>query len=103
MPKLVPSDAVLRLVEQSLIAWRVLARAARGDDGAIVVTGLGRMIRIERAAPDLPFRYMVTIDGRQRPAISVVALLRQLRGALDPTYEKTRVRIAAEALLPPGK
>ena len=101
MPELVPSDAVLRLIEQSLIAWRVLARATRDKDGAIIVTGLGRTIRIERAAAELPFRYMITVDGRQRPALSITALLRQVRGALDPAYEKTRVRIAVEGFLPP--
>ena len=100
MAEFVPSDAILRLIEQSLIAWRVLARAARGTDGAIVVTGLGRTVRIERAAHQLPFRYMVTVDTRQRPALSITALLRQVRGALDPAYEKTRVRIAALPLSP---
>ncbi len=100
MPKLVPSDAILRVIEQSLIAWRVLARATRSEDGAIAVIGLGRMIRIERAALGQPFRYMVTVDRRQRPALSIVALLRQVRGALDPAYEKARVRIAVEALQP---
>ena len=96
-----PSELLLRLIAQSLIAWRVLARARRGDDGAIAVTGLGRLIRVERAGPVEPFRYMVTVDGRRRPALSLVAVLRQVRGALDPAYEKTRVRIAVEPLLPP--
>ena len=96
-----PTDLVLRLIEQSLNAWRVLARASRGDDGAIAVTGLGREVRIERAAAGLPFRYMVTVDGRQRPALSLVAVLRHTRAALDPGYAKSRVRIAVEPLLPP--
>lgn len=96
-----PSDHLLRLVAQSLIAWRVLARARRADDGAIEVEGLGRLIRIARAAPGEPFRYMVAVDARRRPALSLVAVLRQVRGALDPAYEKTRVRIAVEPLLPP--
>ena len=87
-------------MEQSIIAWRVLARASRGGDGAIVVTGLGREVRIERAAAGQPFRYIVTVDGRQRPALSLVAVLRHTRAALDPGYTKTRVRIAVEPLLP---
>ena len=97
-----PSANLLHLIEQSLIAWRVLARVRRLDDGAIEVTGLGRQIRIERAAPGEPFRYMVTVDARRRPALSLVAVLRQTRGALDPAYEKSRVRIAVEPLLPPA-
>ena len=98
-----PSDTLLRLVEQSLIAWRLLAKARRADDGAIEVTGLGRLIRIERAEAGMPFRSMVTVDGRRRPALSLVAILRQIRGALDPAYAKTRVRIAVEPLLPPAR
>jgi hypothetical protein len=43
---------------------------------------------------------MVTVDGRRRGAVSLVAVLRQLRAALDPGYAKTRVRIAASALVP---
>ena len=97
-----PSDLLLRLLEQSLIAWRVLARARRVPDGTLEVEGLGRLIRIARAEPGEPFRYMVTVDGRRRPALSLVAVLRQVRGALDGTYAKTRVRIAVEPLLPPS-
>ena len=96
-----PSDTLLRLIEQSLIAWRLLAKARRVHDGAIEVTGLGRLIRIERAAPGEPFRYRVTVDARPRPALSLVAVLRQLRFALDPAYTKVRVRITVEPLLPP--
>ena len=97
-----PSDRLFSLVGQSLIAWRVLARARRRADGAIEVTGLGRSIVVERAAAGEPFRYMVTVDARRRPALSLVAVLRQIRGARDPAYEKSRVRIAVEPLLPPA-
>jgi hypothetical protein len=46
------------------------------------------------------FRWTVTIDGRTRGAISLVAVLRQVREALDPGYTAVRVRIAAAALVP---
>jgi hypothetical protein len=37
---------------------------------------------------------MVTINGHKRGAISLVAVLRQIRTALDPGYTASRVRIA---------
>jgi len=43
---------------------------------------------------------MVSIDGRRRPAISLVAVLRQVREALDPGYATNRVRIAIAPLVP---
>lgn len=102
---LTPPASLFRLIEQSLIAWRLLARARRvdtnGNESAIEVAGLGRLIRVERAAVGEPYRYMVTVDGRRRPALSLVAVLRQVRIALDPAYDKVRVRIAVEPLLPP--
>ncbi len=55
---------------------------------------------VKPAAPGLPFRWFVTIDDRERPAISVVAVLRQVREALDPGYATRRVRIAASPLVP---
>ena len=46
------------------------------------------------------FRWMVTVDGRKRGAISLVAVLRQVREALDPGYAANRVRIAVAPLVP---
>lgn len=91
---------VERLVARSLVVWRVPGRVAQ-EDGAIVVASLGRSLRIARAAPDLPFRWLVTVDGRARPAVSVIAVLRQVRLALDPGYAKVRVHIAPMPVLPP--
>ena len=48
----------------------------------------------------LPFRWLVITDVRERPAISIVAVLRQVRGVLDPGYATRRVRIAAFPLVP---
>jgi len=47
------------------------------------------------------FRWLVTIDGRQRPAISIVAVLRQVRQVVDPGYAARRVRITVAPLVPP--
>ena len=43
---------------------------------------------------------MVTADGRTRGAISLVAVLRQVRAALDRSFVPNRVRIALSPLVP---
>ena len=68
--------------------------------GAILVTAQRHEVLVKPAAPGLPFRWLVTVDDRERPAISVVAVLRQVREALDPGYATRRVRIAAFPLVP---
>jgi hypothetical protein len=93
-------ELVRELLVQSLAAWRVAGSIARAVDGALVIAGARKDIRIERAPPHLPFRWMVTVDGRKRGAISLVAVLRQVREALDPGYAANRVRIAVVPLMP---
>jgi hypothetical protein len=101
-------DLARELLAQSLLAWRVTGSVERDSDGAIVIVGARRPIRIEPAPPDSIFRWMVTADGRRRGAISLVAVLRQVREALDPGYAVNRVRVAvaplvpASAVAPPG-
>ena len=95
----VPDDLACELLAQSLVAWRVEGSVARRGD-ALEITGR-RAIRIDRAPPHAMFRWTVTVDGRKRPAISLVAVLRQVREALDPGYAANRVRVAAAPLLPP--
>jgi len=95
----VPDDLTCELLAQSLTAWRVAGSVARGSDGALVIGGGRKDIRIDRA-PHVMFRWMVTVDGRQRPAISLLAVLRQVREALDPLYAANRVRIAVAPLVP---
>ena len=94
------SELVQALLVESLAAWRVAGRVARALDGALVIAGGRKDIRIERAPPDLMFRWMVTVDGRRRGAISLVAVLRQVRETLDPGYAANRVRIAVAPLVP---
>ena len=93
-----PSDLARDLLAQSLIAWRVAGSVERASDGALVIGGT-KDIRIERA-PHVMFRWMVTVDGRKRGAISLVAVLRQVREALDPGYAANRLRIAVAPLVP---
>ena len=94
-----PNDLACELLAQSLAAWRVAGSVARASDGALVIGG-NKDIRIERAPPHSMFRWTVTVDGRKRAAISLVAVLRQVREALDPGYAANRVRIAAAPLVP---
>ena len=95
-----PVDLAYELVVQSLAAWRVAGAVERARDGAIVIRGACKDIRIGPAPSDPMFRWMVAIDGRKRPAISVVGVLRQVREALDPGYAANRVRVALTSLVP---
>jgi hypothetical protein len=96
-----PAERMRELMEQSLRFWRSTGRVHLGCDGAVLLSCGAHAIRIEPAAPDLPFRWMVTIDDRRRGAVSTVAVLRQVRTALDPGYATLRARIALAPLVPP--
>jgi len=93
-------DLACELLAQSLLAWRVAGSVERAGDGALVIGGSRRPIRIEPAPPHGMFRWMVAVDGRKRGAISLVAVLRQVREALDPGYAANRARVAAAPLVP---
>jgi hypothetical protein len=90
---------VCELLVQSLVAWRVAGSVECAPDGALVISG-NKDIRIDHAPPHVMFRWMVTVDRRKRGAISLVAVLRQVREALDPGYAANRVRIAVTPLVP---
>jgi hypothetical protein len=94
------SQHLHELMAQSLVAWRLIGSVHGMNDGAIVVSCQGHNIRIEQAPPDSPFRWIVIADSRRRPAVSVVAVLRQVRTVLDPGYETVRARIAPYPLVP---
>jgi hypothetical protein len=88
------------LMAQSLVAWRLTGSVRGTSDGAILVTCELHNIRIEPAPSDMPFRWLVIVDDRSRPAISIVAVLRMVRAALDPGYAAMRARIAPVPLVP---
>ena len=96
-----PGDLAGELLAQSLLAWRVAGSVARASDGALVIGGNRKDIRIDRAPPHSTFRWIVTIDGRRRGAISLLAVLRQVREALDPGFAANRLQIAVAPLVPP--
>ena len=95
----VPTELARELLAESLAAWRIVGTVRREDDGAIAIRADRRDIRIE-AARDAMFRWLVTIDGRRRGAISLAGVLRQVRAALDPGHAANRVRVAAGPMVP---
>jgi hypothetical protein len=94
------SEHLHTLMTQSLLAWRLIGSVQSTGDGAILVSCQSRNIRIEQAPPGLPFRWFVIVDGRRRAALSLVAVLRHVRAALDPGYLAMRARIAPFPLVP---
>jgi hypothetical protein len=90
---------VRELITESLAAWHVASIVEQTSDCAIVI-GANQEIRIEPAQAGSMFRWTITIDGRTRPAISLLAVLRQVRGALDPGYAASRVHVAVSPLVP---
>ena len=94
------SDHLHTLMTQSLLAWRLIGTVHSTSYGSIVMSCKEHSIRVEPAPPDLPFRWIVIVDGRRRSAISLVAVLRQVRAALDPGYATMRARIAPFPLVP---
>jgi hypothetical protein len=98
-PDKAPLDHLRELMAQSLVAWRLAGNVRGASNGAVLVSCGRHDIRIEPAPPNLPFRWVVIIDERRRSAISLVAVLRQVRSALDPGYATMRARIAAVPLV----
>jgi hypothetical protein len=88
-------STVCELLAQSLLAWGLSGSVRSECEGVILVACKATEIRIEPATEGLPFHWMVTVNGRMRGAISLVAVLRQVRGALDPGYPMNQVRVAA--------
>ena len=98
MPPL--SEHLRELMAQSLIAWRLTGSVRGTGNGAVLVSCREHNIRIEPAPSGLPFRWIVVLDNRRRAAISLVAVLRMVRAALDPGYTTMRARIAPFPLVP---
>ena len=94
------ADLLHELLAQSVLAWGIVAEARRGSNGAILISGGHREILVKPAPTGMPFLWLVSVDDRERPAISIVAVLRQVRETLDPGYATRRVRIAAFPLVP---
>jgi hypothetical protein len=99
----VPIELARELMSASLAAWHLDGEAAC-TDGAIVIeqASSDRTIRIEPKPDDSMFRWLISVDGRQRPVVSLPGVLRHVRAALDPDYAATRVRVSVASLLVPS-
>ena len=86
-----------RLLAASLDAWRVDGQVGRDAD-CITLTAGGHTLLIARGAP--PFRWTVTLAGRERGVTSIAGLLRTVRRVVDPDHQASRLRIAPSPLVP---
>jgi hypothetical protein len=93
-------DSLRDLLAESLTAWHFRGDV-RSTGGAIWLSCNGAEIRVEPAPSGSPFRWMVTVNGRKRAALALPAVLRRVRAALDPQYERYQVRIAPAPVVPP--
>jgi hypothetical protein len=89
---------VHRLLAASLTAWHVAGRVEREAD-RITLTAGDETLLVARAAP--PFRWTVTLAGRDRGVTSIAGLLRTVRRVVDPDHPTSRLRIAPSRLVPP--
>jgi hypothetical protein len=94
----VPPELVRELLTESLAAWGVAGDVSRQGD-VIAISGARHSVRIEPAELGSMFRWRVTVGERKRAAISLVAVLRQVREALDPGYATNRLRVAVAPLV----
>jgi hypothetical protein len=89
---------VHRLLAASLSAWQVRGLVQRDGD-RITLTAGAQTLLVARGAP--PFRWTVTLAGRDRGVTSIAGLLRMVRRAVDPDHQTSRLRIAPSRLVPP--
>jgi len=89
---------VHRLLMASLTAWQVTGHVQRDAD-RITLTAGARSLLIARGAP--PFRWAVTVAGRDRGVTSIAGLLRMVRRVVNPDHQTSRLRIAPSRLVPP--
>ena len=89
---------VHRLLAASLAAWQVAGRVERDADRIALTAGEATLL-VARGAP--PFRWTITMAGRERGVTSIAGLLRLVRRVVDPDHQGSRLRIAPSRLVPP--
>ena len=89
---------VHRLLAASLTAWQVTGHVQRDADRITLTAGTQTLL-IARGAP--PFRWTVTVAGRDRGVTSIAGLLRMVRRVVNPDHQTSRLRIAPSRLVPP--
>ena len=93
------SDALLGelagLLRASLVAWSMddAAHLTEARDGIAIQSDKHPFLRIFRAPPDMPFRWVVDVNGRKRTAASIVGVLRIVRQNLAPGYQPYQLTI----------
>jgi hypothetical protein len=87
-----------RLLTASLTAWQVTGHVQRDADRITLTAGTQTLL-IARGAP--PFRWTVTVAGRDRGVGSIAGLLRMVRRVVNPDHPTSRLRIAPSRLVPP--
>jgi hypothetical protein len=95
-----PADLVCELLRQSLAAWRLQGHVVPVGGAIMIGRDTKHDVRIEAAPQGSMFRWTVTIAGRRRMAVSLPAVLRQVREAFDPDYAANRIRVAVMPLSP---
>jgi hypothetical protein len=88
---------VHRLLAASLAAWQVAGRVERNADRITLVAGDETLLIARGTAP---FRWTVTLAGRERGVTSIAGLLRTVRRVVDPDHQASRLRIAPSRLVP---
>ena len=86
--------ALVRLLGESLQSWRLDGEVCKNSQSDISLAASDAALLIARAPEGMPFRWVVTIDGRRRTAASVNGVLRIARQTLAPGYEPLSLRIA---------
>ena len=82
-------DELSVLLRTSITMWSLddTVQLAALADEIKIQSGSGMVLRVVRAPGEMPFRWVVTIDGRKRTAASVVGVLRIVRQSLAPGYQ----------------
>ncbi len=83
------------LLRESMTMWSLDSDVQlTATDGDIEIrSGSGSDLCIVRAPANMPFRWVVTIDGRKRTAASIVGVLRIVRQSLAPGYQPYQLTI----------
>ncbi len=98
------SDVLLErlcgLIGLSVEMWAGTAQAAvrLDDSGTITLASDAHHVTVERAPEDMPFRWVVTCDGRKRTAASVTGVLRVVRQHITPGYEPFKLTVTPPTL-----
>jgi len=89
--------ALSELLERSVGIWRIDGTVSFDSTmpGQIRISSDGAELLVSRAPVAMPFRWVVTANGRRRTAASITGVLRIVRQSLVADYEPFSLTIAA--------